>query len=503
MAAVACFASAAVGAHLADSYISRLSDHAGYFLVAGDDPGPAVAIVPPRHTVLIVADGLREDDARTLAVIPTLEAAGRCLSTDVGAYTVSRPSYSVMSTGLEADRTGSRDNDSTNPLAAESMWILAQRAGRRVTGISEVNWFDELFAGAFAAFETAARADDYFATAELADLSLVHPLYVDEASHDFGARAPEGRQAISRLDEELSRFMGRVDLSQDLVVLTADHGHVDRGGHGGVQPEVRQVLTCFAGPGIVRTASVAGDPTIPSRMIAAVITARLGLPFPKHMRAGDDDLETLWSVLDRGALPPGYVQDRLRAITKMRAASAARLAEWLGHPGATWAELYDREASRRYAYFGAMLIVLLIGWRVVRRQQDGNVFRALWTLAVMAVAAATYASLRGGLDMTSVNSTGDFVPAALTASGAAMAAGAITHALIFRTLAGFAFDAVALAAVALGVDLAHIVAFGWPLGFPLPSPELLFMPFLLSVFVAVASMIAAAASLTAALRNPG
>ncbi len=45
-------------------------------------------------------------------------------------------------------------------------------------------------------------------------------------------------------------FIRTVDLRRTLLVLTADHGHALRGGHGGPQPRVATVMTCFAGPNV-------------------------------------------------------------------------------------------------------------------------------------------------------------------------------------------------------------------------------------------------------------
>ena len=118
---------------LSETYVSRLPNHAGYHLVSVEDPLPAALRAPgvrPRHTVLVVIDGLRLDLATTMASVQRLRAEGQCRRTDVGPLSVSRPVYAVMSTGLEQDRTGSRNNDDQSPLAAESIWQVARQAGR-------------------------------------------------------------------------------------------------------------------------------------------------------------------------------------------------------------------------------------------------------------------------------------------------------------------------------------------------------------------------------------
>ena len=58
-------------------------------------------------------------------------------------------------------------------------------------------------------------------------------------------------------------------------------------------------------------------------------------------------------------------------------------------------------------------------------------------------------------------------------------------------------DQLTLACLGLAVLLGHIVVYGWPLGYPLPGPTLLLLPFLASFFLAIhgllASLLAAAA----------
>src|SRR5262249_22161412 len=92
-----------VGAALGSTYIGRLPNHAGYFLVAVDDAVKAPIALRPRHTAFIVVDGLRRDAAETMRVTRQLEVAGQCRISDQGSFTVSRPEYALLSTGIEVD----------------------------------------------------------------------------------------------------------------------------------------------------------------------------------------------------------------------------------------------------------------------------------------------------------------------------------------------------------------------------------------------------------------
>ena len=70
-----------------------------------------------------------------------------------------------------------------------------------------------------------------------------------------------------------------------------------------------------------------------------------------------------------------------------------------------------------------------------------------------------------------------------------------------RPLAEITAGLVALVALLDSINVAHIVAFGWPMGFPLPGPALLFVPFIAGSFQAVV-VVTALAALAMRIRQP-
>src|SRR5687767_11989203 len=73
---------AAIGGLLSERYISRLSNHAGYFLVPVDDAVGAPLTAKPRRSVVILVDGLRRDSAETMASTRALAKEGQCRISD-------------------------------------------------------------------------------------------------------------------------------------------------------------------------------------------------------------------------------------------------------------------------------------------------------------------------------------------------------------------------------------------------------------------------------------
>jgi len=78
----------ALGFFFGETYISRLPQHRGYLLVAVDDAVHEAPPPRPRHTVVIVVDGLRRASAETMRSAATLQSYGQCRVMDVGSLTV-------------------------------------------------------------------------------------------------------------------------------------------------------------------------------------------------------------------------------------------------------------------------------------------------------------------------------------------------------------------------------------------------------------------------------
>ena len=462
-----------------ESYIPRLPNHAGYWLVSVDDEVRAAAPPRPRHLVVIVVDGLKMAAALPMKSIAAVRAQGQCRTMDVGRLTISRPVYAILSTGMEADRTGARNNDQKTPLAAQSIWEVAKNHGLEVTGSSHLDFWKQLFPEGFSRYKRTIEEDDDLFVRPMGDLALFHPDYVDEAGHQYGGASKEYADAAARADVEMFELLGRLDFTQDVLVITADHGHVDRGGHGAEQPEVEKVLTCFGGVGIKRRV---GEDPLDARSFAPTLALRLGVPFPKNMRAGEDDLDTIFDIVDVDNAP-AYAADRRAAIAHFRDANEAQLTTWLGGPPGTWSRLYARERGFRNArMMGGLLLIplLVIAWCIRRSRTEGLANAAallIWLLAYYTASIALHVIIRGTFDFTAVSSRGSYVPACLAIGAFTGLVACGLHAAIFRDRARLVHDLTVLVLVTLWLNVLHPLAWGWPLGFPIPNAQLLVFPF--------------------------
>src|SRR5690606_28827318 len=144
----------------------------------------------------------------TMTITRRLQAHGQCRISDQGSFTVSRPEYALLSTGLEVDRSGSRNNASTEPLFAQSIWDVARQASLSVSAASHRPCFGPLFPNASTRFTHLERyAENVFRPIVPLDVNLFHPLYVDEAAHTHGAASPEYHAAVARVDAEIAGLL--------------------------------------------------------------------------------------------------------------------------------------------------------------------------------------------------------------------------------------------------------------------------------------------------------
>jgi hypothetical protein len=490
-ALVFCAVCVLVGFFLGESYIDRLPRHAGYFLVAVEDEVRVPLPARPRHTAFIVVDGLRRDSAETMRVTQELARAGQCRVSDQGSLTVSRPEYALLSTGLEVDRTGSRNNDLTTPLAAESIWQAARASGLHVSGSSHLPWFSQLFPEGFDRFaHSKLHVANVFAAehGELLDVNVFHPLYVDEMAHHHGAASPEYAAAVARVDGEIAGLLARMDLEQDLVVLTADHGHRDAGGHGGAQPEIAKVLVCFAGRGVARRADRA---PFDGRSTAPALAVLLGLRFPRNMRAGDDGLDVLWEIAQGDA---SYLGDRHAAVERFRADNRLALERWLGGGPGTWPRLYEREARAQAIRLGAITLLVLVcaalSFRARRTSARTALVSAAWALFSAFIVWCVHHAVLGDFDFTVINLRERFIPRAGAVAIVSVVASLVAHTRIVGDRSRLVGDLLLLLGLLLAMNLGHVYVYGWPLGFPLPSQAARYFPFFGAIALVVYALAA-------------
>ena len=322
-----------------------------------EEPGtPRLA----RRVFVVIIDGLGLNHSYQLPFLDELRRRG--VDTEAVSHypSFSRPNYVSILTGVPPSASGVRTNHHLTAVQLDSLMDRAHAAGMHTASATDVTPLPRLFLRPRTALSAIPpieidrelhSTEEQFTTAAVRypDADLVSPFddarytpwpggfseagaalaagdaelvvmivtVVDEAGHAYGAASRQYRQAAEIADRALARALGRVDLTQDAIVITADHGHTARGGHGGTEPEVMSVPLIVVGAG-VRPGATSPDARLAD--LAPTVSALLGIPAPGH---GLGRTLTELLTLDDSARVRRTVADNLRLISTRSVVAAA------------------------------------------------------------------------------------------------------------------------------------------------------------------------------------
>lgn len=320
------------------------------------------------RVILVLVDGLRLDRSRRMPSLNRLRAKGADLACVSGVPSYSRPGRANLATGAPPELHGATTNRHKGVLAIDNLFRGCSRAGSQVAIAGAALW-GELFQpdlenavffeppiaevrGAFARISpqmlsAETRAVD-FILARKARIGIIDLVATDYAAHEHGARSGEYARACHEADRLIGALVERTDLWRTLLVVTADHGHLDEGGHGGEEPETVSIPLVLAGRGVRQ--GVTG--TARQIDVAATIAALTGLPIP-----GGSEGRVLREALD---LEPEFAAALAEREQRQQTAFVAALAKSLG-TGEVGASIETVRAARTSAGRRARLpeVVLL------------------------------------------------------------------------------------------------------------------------------------------------
>lgn len=365
-----------------------------------------------RRVFLVIVDGLRLDKSYELPFLDELRRRGVDTEAQSHYPTWSRPNYVSILTGVPPVASGVRTNHHSTPVELDSLMDRVKAAGMHVAFATDYDALPKLFlrkrtgsekpivedeedeididAMERPLSEAAIRAPDAnfvspfddaryapwpggFSEAGAAvaqgDAELVVLLVgaVDAAGHSHGGASPDYRVAAELADHALGRALGRVDLTQDAIVVTADHGHTNRGGHGGIEPEVMTVPLILAGAG-VRPGTNADDARLVD--VAPTVATLLGIPAPGHGLG-----RTLDELLDP------QVRDARRAADQTRLASTRSV---VARAEASAAVDVKERRALRIGIVGVAAVVATIGAVLLARRR---MMRFDWRVLLVSVPA--------------------------------------------------------------------------------------------------------------------
>lgn len=265
-----------------------------------------------RRVVLVLVDGLRLDASRNMSHLNELRQRGADLSVRVGQPSLSYPSWTVIASGAWQEISGVTTNWYEGEVQVDTIFQAARDAGMPAVVVGSGGW-EKLYGSHLTEFVQVPVPEDENAPPEawaqmdgdslrlairvLDDypegLILVYFGGTDELAHRYGGVSSQYLGEVQKVDEYIGRLAERLDLEKDVLIVTADHGHVDGGGHGGWEKEVLHVPLVMVGKAIRRgayTERLQAD-------IAPTVAALLGLPIPVYAQ-GRPLLEMLEASVD-------------------------------------------------------------------------------------------------------------------------------------------------------------------------------------------------------------
>ncbi|MDX1960562.1 MAG: hypothetical protein SFU98_18470 [Leptospiraceae bacterium] len=457
---------------MAQYFDERFGNNSGYYLVSATEKQVPIPKDKPKRLIIILVDGLRFDEAKKLNSIKKF----KCSIIDVSPLSMSRPVYTTLSTGVEQDRTGVRNNANELPkngIAIESIWEVARKNNLEVSLISELTWWKELFPNGFADYKTLPIDKNYFENIELKDITLIHPLYIDEDSHSYGLNSSQYTDSVKRLNLELDKFIDKIDIVNDLIIFTADHGHVLVGGHGGWEEGLTKVPACFLGKGV----NLQKENTILSvRLLSPIISIVMGIPIPKNARIDENEIEEIFNLLDEKVYGKEYISNRKSNLEKFSSDIIAALGE-------NWTQLYSRQTAVNYTKFIALLFLFsFLNFKLNHYTNVSYTYKNyIYIFLFLFILVTTYIFLRGNFSITSVNTREKFLSFYFPFTAIMIFSGNLINYLVNRSLQTILMNSFLLSQILFIILSTHLFAFGIRIGFPLPLPELLFLPLFSSI----------------------
>ena len=282
------------------------------------------------QVVIFVVDGLRVDVSRQLSELNQLRARGAVRVLQVGQPSLSFPGWTAIATGAWPEQSGVSSNDIERPIELDTIFHAARKGGLDAAIVGSAGW-RTLFNPEGVELHLLSEPPEYDSLEDILafderlvqtarkvllrepQLTLVHLLGVDTAGHGFGGASVEYAQAAASADRLIAGLIASIDLSRAAVFVTADHGHIDSGGHGGHEAVVRRVPLLATGKG-VKPGVYADAGQVD---IAPTVAVLLGLEIPAHNQ-GDalfDQIDAPAALRARRALDvAAQLADRHRAL---------------------------------------------------------------------------------------------------------------------------------------------------------------------------------------------
>lgn len=277
-----------------------------------------------RGVTILLVDGLRLDASRRMETLNALRVQGADIEARVGMPSFSRPGRATVAVGAFPSVHGVTTNRQKREIPLDNIFRRVGGMGGTCRVAGSKIW-SSLFGkdiercgayrpgeakegpGAFARQVPDVRASQEagiaFILQEPAMLRIADVISTDFAAHEYGGTSPEYRAEVQRTDTALAELVKRLDLTKETLIVTADHGHRDAGGHGGEEAEVLAIPIVMVGAGIKPGATARATqadiaPTVAALLGAALPAATSGRPIESVLALDETGRASLDAAAD-------------------------------------------------------------------------------------------------------------------------------------------------------------------------------------------------------------
>ena len=260
-------------------------------------PVPLIEKTTPlsNHVVIIVIDGARADIVEE-ANTPNIDWIKKNGVWFADAYcftpSFSLPGYSTIGTGARPAISGVVSNWHENPVKIDNIFNITLENNGTTALATSSGWMT-LFGPWITWNKTTSievEADEVIGpwAVELIQnyqptLLVVHLYDTDTAGHmKASALSDEYKTELEEADVQIGKIIDALNntgiLDETLLIVTSDHGFLNKGHHGGAEPESRHIVLTMRGPGIIGN-NVVYD-RVYQDLIAEVVCLFLGYRIP-------------------------------------------------------------------------------------------------------------------------------------------------------------------------------------------------------------------------------
>lgn len=278
-----------------------------------------------QQVVLFIIDGLRYDTSLKLPFLQSLAARGASAVMTSTAPSYSQTAWTTLVTGAWPELNGAAplnaELDQIRPIAVDNLFAGVRRAGMTAVVCGHYWWSkmvpaDLLLGSVYVEGEDDA-ADEQVANGAIRllnekrpNFAVVHLDQVDLASHQHGGASQQALEAALRADALVRRIIEQASLDKALVIVVSDHGHIARGGHGGLDAAVVTEPFVMVGPRVapgsyppIRQADVA--PTIAAILGSGPPSSSQGRQLLEMLQVGEAERTAKLVVLARQRIELG------------------------------------------------------------------------------------------------------------------------------------------------------------------------------------------------------